>query len=50
MSQFQTISPRQIEAIFRNFAEAGETLQETAKLLGAGQSNSLEARLAGGQG
>ena len=39
-----------LEAISRDFAEAGVTLQETAKLLGAGQSNSLEARLAGGQG
>ncbi|MEY9258556.1 DNA-binding CsgD family transcriptional regulator [Brevibacterium epidermidis] len=39
-----------LEAVSRDFATAGETLQETAKLLGAGQSKSLEARLASGQG
>ena len=39
-----------LETISRNFAKTGVALQETAKLLGAGQSNSLEARLASGQG
>lgn len=39
-----------LEAVSRDFAASGETLQETAKLLGAGQSNSLEARLAVCQG
>lgn len=39
-----------LEAISRDFAAAGMTLQETAQLLGAGLSNSLEARLAIGQG
>ena len=34
----------------RDFAAAGETFQETAKLLGAGQSRSLEARMAVCQG